>query len=124
MKRKHPAVQEMDLTEFRGLEKEKHFQAHVIAAAEYNGWRVYHAHDSRRDVGDGVMVGDKQAAGFPDLVMVHPRRCRMLFVELKRDSKRLEPEQWVWHDAIILAGGDCRIWQPQDWPEVRAELAR
>lgn len=124
MKRKRPAVHEMSLDEFRALEKEKHFQAQVIAAAEFNGWLVYHAHDSRRDVGHGVMVGDTQAAGFPDLVMVHPQRCRILFVELKRDGKGLEPKQWGWHNAITLAGGNCRIWQPGDWPEVREELAR
>ena len=56
-------------------------------AAELNGWLVFHDNDSRRN-----------AAGFPDLVLVKPPR--VLFLELKSETGRVRPEQHVWMDAL------------------------
>ena len=56
-------------------------------AAELNGWLVFHDNDSRRN-----------AAGFPDLVLVKPPR--VLFLELKSEIGRVRPEQHVWMDAL------------------------
>ena len=70
---------------------EADFQAAVIELAEAQGWKVAHFHDSRRWVpdprhgaGGGKWVGDAQAKGWPDLVLVRGRVS--LFVELKRDG--------------------------------------
>ena len=53
---------------------EADFQAAVIDLAEAQGWKVAHFHDSRRWVpthfGGGKWVGDAQAKGWPDLVLV------------------------------------------------------
>ena len=57
-------------------------------AAELNGWLVFHDNDSRRN-----------AAGFPDLVLVKPPR--VLFLELKSEIGRVRPEQHVWMDALM-----------------------
>jgi hypothetical protein len=68
---------------------EAELQQLLIDAAELNGWLVFHDNDSRRNV-----------AGFPDLVLVHGRHGRVLFLELKSEIGRLRPEQHVWTDAL------------------------
>lgn len=89
-------------------------QKAVIDTARLLGWKVAHFHDSRRQVRPGVFVGDRDAAGFPDLVLV--RGGRLLFVELKAEKGRLSPEQ----DAWIAALQDSRrcgvaVFRPSDW---------
>ena len=56
---------------------EAQFQATVIEFAEAHGWKVWHFHDSRREVPDGrggkKWVGDKRARGIPDLILSRDR---------------------------------------------------
>jgi hypothetical protein len=90
---------------------------------EWRGWRWSHFHDSRRQVAPGVFVGDRAAAGFPDIVAVRPPR--LLFIELKSEKGKLEPEQDAWlvdvqRVADELRGStDARIevheWRPSQW---------
>ena len=68
---------------------EADLQQLLTDAAELNGWLVFHDNDSRRN-----------AAGFPDLVLVHGRYGRVLFLELKSEIGRVRPEQHVWMDAL------------------------
>lgn len=127
---------------------EKDFQKAVIEMAERLGWKVAHFHDSRRQVRerDGKVrtIGDKAAAGFPDLVLVHrgestqtvPRNCRLVFAELKREKGRPSPAQADWLEALglVLARGGAMIgqeerssvylWRPSDWPLIERVLAR
>jgi len=84
----------------------------VIEAAKLLGWRVAHFHDSRRDVGGGVLVGDRDAAGFPDLVMV--KYERLLFVELKSENGRLSAQQTAWIEELSPLA-ECYVWRPSDW---------
>jgi len=64
---------------------EKAFQAAILDLAERLNWKSAHFHDSRREVrskdGSRLVIGDKAAAGFPDLVLV--RADRLVFAELK-----------------------------------------
>lgn len=71
---------------------------------------VFHDHDSRRN-----------AAGFPDLVIVGRR---ILFVELKAEKGRLRPEQNVWLDRLRGALGDASVavWRPSDWAQAQQTL--
>lgn len=135
--------------ELRATVTEGQFQRSVIEYAEARGWRVAHFHDSRRDVGGGVMVGDERARGFPDLVLVHENE--VIFVELKtehgrttlttrkhptvpgaREATGLTPEQYEWGlDLIMVANGwptssrpvDYFLWTPADWPEIELVLS-
>jgi len=94
---------------------EKELQAAVMNLARRMGWRVWHFHDSRRMVRPGVWVGDKDASGFPDLVLAHPVHG-VLFRELKADGENPTPKQ---RDAIRdlgAAGADIAVWRPADWP--------
>jgi VRR-NUC domain len=106
------------------LYSEKEFQRAVIQLARLNGWRVWHFSDSRRQVRPGVFVGDKEAKGFPDLVLV--RAQRLLFVELKSQGGRVKPEQQEALDLLSAVGGgvDVHVWRPSDWEQIVLALAR
>ena len=68
---------------------EAELQQLLTDAAELHGWLVFHDNDSRRNV-----------PGFPDLVLVHGRFGRVLFLELKSETGRVRPEQHAWMDAL------------------------
>jgi hypothetical protein len=82
---------------------EKELQGRVIAFARLYGWRVAHFHDSRRQVKPGVFVGDVDAKGFPDLVLVHPR-FGFACLELKKELGKVSFEQAAWLDDLTKAG--------------------
>lgn len=110
------------------LLSEAQFQAQVIELAERCNWRVAHFHDSRRSIGNGRMVGDSQAAGFPDLVLV--RDGRLVFAELKRDGQNATEvqEQWLLalSDVEERAGGSVvhvAVWRPADWDVIVKRLS-
>ena len=103
------------------LINEKAFQAKVIELARTMGWTVAHFSDSRRQVKPGVFVGDKDAAGFPDLVLV---RERVLFRELKAEKGRLSDKQAQWIADLEHAGADVKVWRPSDWVDVEQTLTR
>ena len=88
---------------------EKEFMQQVTDAARKLGWKVYHTYDSRRS-----------EPGFPDLVLV---KDRILFRELKRNGMMVTPAQSEWGFAIVMCGGDWRVWTPEDWDEIVDELA-
>lgn len=78
---------------------EKAWQTHVTGLADQFGWTWWHFHDSRRQITDQAtgqkrMIGDAAAAGFPDLVLAHPR-YGVAFVELKTDQteSKVRPDQ-------------------------------
>src|SRR5690606_30920215 len=56
--------------------KEAVLQAQVIKVAKGLGFLAYFTHDSRRS-----------PSGWPDLVLVHPIRGRLLFRELKQEKR-------------------------------------
>jgi hypothetical protein len=94
---------------------EADLQRAVIALAKLRGWLYFHDTDSRRN-----------RAGFPDLVLLHPRTGRLLWVELKAANGRLRPEQVVWLDALRLGGHEVAVWRPADLQSlaVARELSR
>ena len=73
---------------------------------------AYHTHDSRAS-----------QAGFPDLVLVHPRRQLLVFAELKTNTNYPSTEQRLW-----LAGLECAtsensnirvcVWKPKHWDNI------
>jgi len=101
---------------------EKQLQSRVIEVARLYGWRVAHFHDSRRQVKPGVFVGDKDASGFPDLVLV--RAPDVLFVELKRELGKVSDGQQEWLDDLIAAGCEVHVVRPSDEREFARRLTR
>lgn len=105
-------------------QSEKQFQAAVMELARMLGWRVGHIHDSRREVtrkdGGRLVIGDKDAAGLPDLLMV--RGDRVIAAELKSEKGKPTREQGEWLVALRRAGVGVALWRPSDWPQIEEAL--
>lgn len=83
---------------------ERQLQDQIIDLAERMGWKYYHVYDSRKSV-----------AGFPDLVLVHPKQRRVLWRELKSETGTTTAEQKVWLATLEVVGEDVGLWRPRDW---------
>ena len=83
---------------------EADLQEAVIAMAGHLGWAHYHTHDSRRS-----------PAGFPDLVLAHPKRGVTMFVELKATKGRISRAQGAWLHILEEAGNQVAVWRPAHW---------
>ena len=104
--------------------KEKDFQAAVLQVARLRGWLVAHFGNTVKIVKRGddyKTIPDRDAAGFPDLVLV--RRDRVLYVELKLDKGVVSEAQDLWLDALETAGQTCFVWRPKDWDFIQTALA-
>lgn len=71
-----------------GTVSERELQAHLVAVARREGWRVYFVWDSRHS-----------PAGWPDLALV--RGGTLLFLEVKSETGRLTPAQ---EDCLAALG--------------------
>lgn len=107
--------------EWRSI-SEKDLQTRVMDIARLYGWRVAHFHDSRRQVKPGVFVGDKDAAGFPDLVLVRPPE--VVVVELKAELGKVSPAQREWLNDLEASGIEVLVVRPSDARELQVRLAR
>jgi hypothetical protein len=99
---------------------EDDFQDRVIGTAKLNHWRVTHFRAVKLPSGRwGVpLQGD---AGFPDLALA--RAGVVLLAELKKSrAEKPRPGQVEWLREIGPEVG--RLWSPEDWPEILAELSR
>jgi VRR-NUC domain len=115
----------------RSMITERVFQRGVVELAKAHGWKCAHFHDSRRQVrkrdGSYETIGDKDAAGFPDLVLV--REGRLIFAELKREKGRLSTRQSEWLHLLGMVEGASQlavlvcVWRPRDWGRIEAILA-
>lgn len=83
---------------------EKLFMDRIVKAAKVTGWLCYHTYDSRRSTG-----------GWPDLVLVHAKHKRALFVEVKTEDGKVRPEQSAWIAALCAAGLEACVVRPVDW---------
>jgi len=100
-------------------ESEANFQLKIIQLSRLGGWELVHA-ERKVQVGDSSrwitpIQGDP---GFPDLVLVHRERRKVLFVEIKKKGGQLPPEEYEWGLALLEAGQDYRLWSPSDWDEI------
>jgi hypothetical protein len=91
---------------------ERGFQRLVCDLAFVLGWtRVYHTYRS-----------DRSPKGFPDLVLVSPRRRRVVFAELKATGGRVTADQLEWLDDLKAAGAEAYLWFPADWDAIKTTL--
>lgn len=102
------------------------FTKQLLELAARFGWLASHHHDSRRQVRAGVFVGDKHAAGLPDLVLV--RRGRVVFAELKVGRGKPSPLQAQWLEELRAVEANTQgvvevhLWRPEDWDAIVAAL--
>ena len=86
---------------------ERQFQQQIIQLAKYLGWLVYHTYDSRRS-----------EAGFPDLVLVHRKKKKTLFAELKVGDNQPTKDQVLWLLTLDQAGQWSELWHPDQWHRI------
>jgi hypothetical protein len=91
---------------------ERDFQRQVIQLARLYGWPVAHFRPACNGRGGWLTPVAADGAGFPDLVLVHPRRRLIAFAELKSDDGRVRPEQEEWLTALRAAGVSAFLWRP------------
>ncbi|WDF32233.1 VRR-NUC domain-containing protein [Arthrobacter agilis] len=93
---------------------EKQLQDKIVQLAEELGWMTFHIYDSRRS-----------NPGWPDLVLVHPVRRRLIIWELKSKNGRATPAQLTWLTALRNLGLNVGIKKPEDWASesIQRELA-
>jgi len=91
--------------------RESEWLAQVIRWARRGGWQHYHTYRSNRS-----------PTGFPDLVLLHPRRIQKLVAELKTESGTTTPAQDAWLEAFRLVGVPAYVWRPHDEDEVKQFL--
>lgn len=91
---------------------EESFASAVVELARLLGYRlIYHTYDSRRS-----------AAGFPDLILVHPARGWIAALELKSSKGVSTPMQDDWVASLNACGVPAFIVWPCDFEAVRALL--
>ncbi len=110
---------------FRAISEKEH-QAEVIRVAEMYGWKWRHFHDSRREVvrksGKKLFIGDKDASGWPDLVLV--RGPEIIFVECKKELGTLSDDQVEWLGYLDECGMEVFVTRPSNWREIEERLTR
>lgn len=116
-----PLMGQRSLPGMPGRMLEETLQRNVIELAGYLGWRVAHFRPLRTKYGWRTPVsGD--GAGFPDLVLVHPKHG-VLWRELKAARGKLSPEQEGWAASLLAADANYAVWTPAHWPgQIQAEL--
>src|SRR5262245_48795773 len=93
----------------------------VLELAYHTGWLTFHTRAARTAHGWRTPVqGDGK--GFPDLVLLHPRRALLVFVELKSDRGQVTVDQDRWLAALHFAGLRAELWRPCLWPEIERFL--
>lgn len=90
---------------------EQQWQNVVVNVARTYGWQTMHH-----------LVSRGTAPGWPDLVLAHQARRRLLFVELKSDKGKLRTEQRYWLRLLATCGQECGLWRPRDQDTVIGAL--
>ena len=101
---------------------EAQFARQVYDLAALTGWSFVHFRPARTAHGWRTPVEGSLGAGFPDLILAHPHRQQVLFIELKTERGRLSPAQEEVHDFLRAAGADVRTWRPSDLPAIQEAL--
>lgn len=108
---------------------ERDFQRTVMELAELSGWETLHVRTSMQQGRYMTATTGTMAKGWPDLVLIHRSRQRLLLVELKADKGRLSPDQArvlsVLHQLVegpTREWAEVHVWKPADWPLIEATL--
>lgn len=89
----------------------------VVEYATLCGWLVHHDRPAMNRHGD-YRTALQGHAGFPDLVLA--RNGDVVFAELKSKGGKVTGLQGLW--LKNLAGDNCYLWWPDDWPAIEKRL--
>ena len=100
------------------------FLAQVVKAARLTGWMIAHFRPALTNRGWRTPVqGD--GAGWPDCVLVHPKKNRLIVAELKSESGVTSPEQEVWLSVWRgVPAAEVHVIRPSDFDWFFEELKR
>lgn len=101
---------------------EGEFLRQVTDLAELLGYEWVHFRPAQTSKGWRTPVSGTLGKGFPDLILVHRTKNRLLFRELKRDEGRLTPDQERVIATLTEAGCDVAVWMPRDFDAIAEEL--
>ena len=105
------------------LAGELDYERTIIEAAKAAGWLVHGERPAWNRHRTKISTPIKGHAGFPDLVLAHPRGG-VWFIELKSDGARLTREQAEWGKTLRLAGATWRlVYVPDELDTFCQELA-
>jgi hypothetical protein len=90
----------------------------VTDMAAIYGWEWVHFRPAQTSRGWRTPVQGPLGKGWPDLVLVHPSKGRLLFAELKSDTGSLSPAQVYVHSILPV-----HVWRPRDLDAI-AEVLR
>ena len=90
---------------------ERDFERNVVDWAQRFDWLAVHFGGNQT----GKAYYD--AAGFPDLLLIHPSGP-IWFRELKVGRNKLSPRQQRWYERLDNAGADVAVWRPDNWPDI------
>ncbi len=93
---------------------ERDFQRQVTDLATMLGWQWVHFRPAQTSRGWRTPVSGSLGAGWCDLVLVRVRDRRIVFVELKRETGIVSPEQQGVLRTLADAGQEVRVWRPSD----------
>lgn len=91
---------------------ERTLQEKVMTLARSMGWLAVHFGGDQ----SGKAWGD--AAGFPDLLLIHVDPPNIWFRELKSTRGKLSPRQERWATKLSAEGLNYDVWRPADWPDI------
>jgi len=104
----------------RYFANEREFTRWALKQARERGWVAGHLSNMmivRRRDGQTFAVPDKDADGFPDLVLVHPQHG-LVFAELKMPGRKPDVAQLRWLVALREAGCRVYVWSTNDQDEI------
>lgn len=99
---------------------EREFTRWVLKQARARGWLAGHLSNMtvvRRRDGQTLAVPDRNADGFPDLVLVHPA-YGLVFAELKMPGRKPDEAQLRWLIGLRRTGVAVHVWWPRDVDEI------
>ena len=101
---------------------ERAFQQAVVELATMTGWLVHHTLPAQNSAGRW-RTPTQGNIGFPDLVLVHPKRG-VIYAELKSAVGRVSEAQRRWLDTLEQAGAEAYVWRPIDIQFIRTRLMK
>ena len=108
---------------------ERDFQRSVMELAELSGWETLHVRTSMQQGRYLTATTGTMAKGWPDLLLIHRSRQKLIFAELKSDKGSLRPDQsrvlsllWQLVEGPTREWAEGHVWHPKDWPAIEATL--
>jgi hypothetical protein len=100
------------------------FQAQIAELAHIYGWQWVHFRPAQTQRGWRTPVEGPLGKGWPDLFLAHPRKRRLLAVEVKREiGDPLTADQVAVLQTLAAAGLETVVWRPSDMTAGRVQAA-